>query len=77
MNCPNGERIPEVEPDPYEKERIKFWQDMGKEFVKGSYTPVDECSRQILQINGMLISLYGAVFAFSDLKELALKDFQK
>lgn len=77
MNNPDGERIPEVEPDPYEKERIKFWQDMGKEFVKGSYTPVDECSRQILQINGMLISLYGAVFAFSDLKELALKDFQK
>jgi hypothetical protein len=73
----NGELMHEVEPDPYQEDRVAFWQSVGKDFVRESHPAVDESTRQILQVNGMLISLYAAVFAFSDLLALDLTTVHK
>ncbi len=69
--------IHEVEPDPYQEDRVAFWQSVGKEFVRESHPAIDESARKIVQVNGMLISLYAAVFAFGDLLEMGLTTFQK
>ena len=73
----DGELIHTVEPDPYKKDRIEFWHEVGKDLIRESHAAIDESSRQILQINGMLISLYAAIFAFSDILKLELTDSQK
>jgi hypothetical protein len=69
--------IHEVEPDPYQEDRVAFWQSVGKDLVRDSHPAIEASTRQIVQIDGILISLYAAVFAFGDLAELGLGDFEK
>lgn len=73
----DGELIHEVEPDPYQKDRVAFWQSVGRDLVRDSHPAIEASTRQIVQVNGMLISLYAAVFAFGDLRDLGLGDFEK
>ncbi len=68
----NENLIQPLEEDPYQQQEMSFWQEVGKNLVRGSVDTLDKTARQIIIVAGVLEGLYFHAITFSKLRKLTM-----